>query len=134
MVRKTTGVACGFVLLCGTLAGCGAGQREAAASETAEDFLAALDRGDTAAACASLSPEAAEALAASEGRSCEASLSLQDLPGGAVEAVDVWGDRAQVRTDMDVLFLAELDSGWKIVAAGCRPQGERPYQCEVDGS
>jgi hypothetical protein len=32
-----------------------------------------------------------------------------------------------------VLFLVELDEGWKVVAAGCVPQGERPYLCEVGG-
>lgn len=134
MVRNTTIVVCGFALLCGVLAGCGTGQREVAASAAAEAFLDALDRRDAAAACTALAPEATKSLTAAEGRSCEESLASQDLPGGAVEEVAVWGDRAQVRTDADVVFLAELDSGWKIVAAGCRPQGERPYLCEVGGS
>ena len=94
----------------------------------------ALDRGDTVAACGSLAPETAEALVGSQGRACKESLGSQALSSGAVEEVVVWGDRAQVRTDADVLFLVELAEGWKVVAAGCRPQGEQPYLCEVGGS
>lgn len=132
-MRNAAAAACGLVLLCGVAAGCGTGQREAAAEAAAEDFLGALDRGDAAAACASLSPETAEELTASEGEACEEALGAQGLTGGPVGEVAVWGDRAQVRTDADVLFLAELDDGWKVVAAGCAPQGEKPYRCEVGG-
>ncbi|SDD38728.1 hypothetical protein [Glycomyces harbinensis] len=131
MVRETTGVAFGLVMLCGVSAGCGAGQRESEASAVAEDFTAALDGDDAAAACALLSPETAEALVASEGQACEASIGSLGLPGGAVAEVEVWGDRAQVSTDADVLFLVELGDGWKVAAAGCLPDGDRPYQCEV---
>jgi hypothetical protein len=133
MVRNGTGLACGLVILCGVVAGCGTGQREAAASAAAEDFLAALERDDAAAACASFAPTTVEALVASQGQACEATLGSQGLTGGSVDEVDVWGDRAQVRTDADVLFLTELDGGWKVTAAGCRPQGEQPYRCEVGG-
>ena len=33
----------------------------------------------------------------------------------------------------DTLFLTETSAGWRITAAVCRPQAERPYECEVDG-
>lgn len=95
--------------------------------------MAALGEGDAAAACASLAPETLEALVASEGRECEASLGSLELPVGPVLGVAVWGDRAQVRTDADVLFLTEFAAGWKVAAAGCRSQGDRPYRCEVSG-
>jgi hypothetical protein len=108
MASGVVGVA---VVLCAVVAGCGTtAQREAGPSGVAEEFLAALEEGDTATACAALAPEALEALVAA-----------------------VWSDRAQVRTDADVLFLTEFATGWKVAAAGCRSQGDRPYQCEVSG-
>ncbi|MEU5875058.1 hypothetical protein AB0A73_26290 [Glycomyces sp. NPDC047369] len=115
------------------VAGCGAGQRAVEAGDAADAFVTALAEGDGAAACGLLSPEAAEQLAADEGEACEAAVLALGLPTEAAGDADVWGDRAQVRTGSDVLFLAELEDGWKVVAAGCAPQGERPYECEVKG-
>ncbi|MQM28754.1 hypothetical protein [Glycomyces albidus] len=120
--------------LCGAVAGCGTGQRESDAAAAADEFLTAIGEGDGAAACAVLAPEAQEDLAASEGQPCEEAVGAQQLSSEAVDDVDVWGDRAQVRAGADVLFLVELDDGWKVAAAGCSPQGDRPYECEVSGS
>lgn len=131
MHRKTLAAACGLVVLLGAAA-CGT-DREAAASAVAAAFSDAVAAGDAAAACATLAPETVAAMGASQGESCEASLTAQALPSGAVGEVQVWGDRAQVRTDADVLFLVELEEGWKVVAAGCTPQGDLPYLCEVGG-
>ncbi|MDA1362146.1 hypothetical protein O1R50_21145 [Glycomyces luteolus] len=132
MLRKTLATACGLVVLSGAAA-CGTGQRESGASAVAEAFSSAIERGDADAACAALAPETLEAMVASEGEPCEASLTSQELPSGAVGDVAVWGDRAQVRTEGDVLFLVELEEGWKVAAAGCSPQGDLPYRCEVSG-
>ncbi|MDN3243445.1 hypothetical protein [Glycomyces tritici] len=132
MLRKTLATACGLALLSGASA-CGIDQRESGASVAAAAFSDAVAGGDAAAACAALAPETAASVAASEGEPCEASLDVRALPSGAVDEVQVWGDRAQVRTGADVLFLVELEDGWKVVAAGCEPQGERPYRCEVGG-
>lgn len=132
MFRATLATACGLVMLFGA-AGCGTGERESGAAAAAEAFSAAVGEGDAGAACEALAPETVAALVASEGAACEASLKPEELPSGAVGEVQVWGDRAQVRTDSDVLFLVELEDGWKVVAAGCEPQGERPYKCEVGG-
>jgi hypothetical protein len=115
-------------------AGCGSAEHESGPSSVAEEFSQALADGDTAAACASLAEETLEALAMSEDQGCEAALASLDLPSGQVQEAAVWGDRAQVRTDADVLFLTEFASGWKVTAAGCEAQGQRPYQCEVSGS
>lgn len=131
MMRIVSGVAGVAVALGSLLAGCGSSQREAGPSDVAEAFSAAMETGDAEAACAVLAPETLEALVASEGQACAASLGSLELEGGAVVDVAVWGDRAQVRTDADVLFLTEFASGWFVSAAGCVPQGDRPYQCEV---
>jgi hypothetical protein len=53
-------------------------------------------------------------------------------PGG-VEQVEIWSDAAQVRLTGDTLFLLRFPDGWRVSAAACRPQGEAPYQCEVQG-
>ncbi|GAA1694013.1 hypothetical protein GCM10009830_47260 [Glycomyces endophyticus] len=119
------------LVVCGAIAGCGTGGRGEAATAAADAFTSALREGDGAAACAALAPETAEDLAASEGESCEEAIGSLDLPDAAVGEIAVWSDRAQMRTADDVLFLAEFGDGWKVVAAGCRPQGERPYECEV---
>ncbi|THV29508.1 hypothetical protein [Glycomyces paridis] len=129
MLRNGVGTALGVLLLCA--AGCGTSGRESGAEAAASDFLAAVDRGDGAAACAALAPDAAEGLASSEDLPCAEAFAKADVPGGAVESVEVWGDRAQVRTGADVLFLAELDGGWKVAAAECEARGDRPHECEV---
>jgi hypothetical protein len=133
MMRNASGVA-GVAVVLLALAGCGSERREADASAVAEQFTAALAEGDVATACDALAPETSESLVFSEGQECEQSLGALRLPGGSVLEVAVWGDRAQVRTESDVLFLTEFETGWKVAAAGCRSQGERPYQCEVSGS
>jgi hypothetical protein len=132
MLRKTLATTCGLVVI-GGAAACGAGERDSGASAVAEAFSAAIASGDAAAACDALAPETVEVLSVSQGAPCEESLKPQELPSGAVSDVQVWGDRAQVRTEGDVLFLVELEDGWKVAAAGCVEQGERPYLCEVGG-
>jgi hypothetical protein len=91
--------------------------------QAASDFTAAVASGDSGRACELLTEHARE------GVDC----SSLDLRGGAVQAVEVWGDGALVRTTDDVLFLRELSSGWRVSGAGCEARGERPYSCEVGG-
>jgi hypothetical protein len=38
---------------------------------------------------------------------------------------------AQVRSDKDVLFLAQFDGSWLVVAAGCTKQPGHPYHCVI---
>ena len=33
----------------------------------------------------------------------------------------------------DTVFLATFPGGWRVVAAGCTPRGDRPYDCTVAG-
>ena len=33
----------------------------------------------------------------------------------------------------DTVFLLRFPDGWRVSAAGCTPQGEAPYDCEVQG-
>jgi hypothetical protein len=50
-----------------------------------------------------------------------------------VTGTDVYGQWAKVRLDDDTVFLAVFSDGWKVVAAGCQPQGDRPYDCTLQG-
>nr|BFE59710.1 hypothetical protein GCM10020063_042360 [Dactylosporangium thailandense] len=121
------------------LAACsGADARADAAAGTAQRLLTAVQAGDGAAACALLAPDTANEVGQSSGRSCPDVIGGVDLPGpAAVRRVEVYGQHAEVAVaapDGDgTLFLALFPGGWRVVAAGCRPQGERPYDCTVQG-
>lgn len=103
------------------------------ATQVAEQFVTAVRDGDQRAACELLDPQVKDTLESLSNRSCDQVLAAMELSGEPVTAADVWGDAAQVRTSADTLFLRQLSDGWRITGAGCRPQGERPYDCEVGG-
>jgi hypothetical protein len=131
---KTISTVVGSVLIL-TVAGCAStGDREAAASATAQRLSSAIQAGDGPAACADLAPETAAEVAQSAGKPCAEAVLDEDLPDpGDVRAVSVYGQWAQVRTSTDTLFLAVFPGGWRVVAAGCEAQGNRPYDCQVQG-
>ncbi len=83
--------------------------------------------------CALLAPTTRETLESDESSPCADAIEQVPLPGGAVEAVEVWGGDAQVRLGGDTVFLTETPSGWKVTAAACEPRGELPYDCRVEG-
>ena len=110
------------------ITGCGTDQHESAATDAASRFLSALDK--PAAACEWLAPKTKEALE-SPGETCGQALGSLQLPQGRAAGATVWSDRAQVHTDDDTLFLVELDTGWRVTAAGCRHETEEDYQCAL---
>ena len=115
-------------------AGCGDGGRRDAASTTATRLLTAVRDGDGTAACRLLAPATVTALEHSEGKPCADAILDQDLPApDAVRHVDVYGQWARVVHAGDTEFLAVFPGGWRVVAAGCQPRGDRPYQCTVEG-
>jgi hypothetical protein len=117
------------------LAGCGsAASRGQAASTVAQRLLTAVDRKDGAAACALLAPNTAAEVAQSAQTDCVEAILDQNLPRpGAVTGDDVYGQWARVRLSDDTVFLAMFASGWRVVAAGCTPRADRPYDCTVHG-
>jgi hypothetical protein len=117
------------------LTGCAAaGGRGEAADVVADRLLTAVQNEDGATACALLSPGTASEVEQSGGKACAEAILDEDLPEpGAVTATAVYGQWAQVRIGEDTVFLAVFPGGWRVVAAGCRPNGERPYDCDVQG-
>src|SRR4051794_17515926 len=67
---------------------------------------------DPEARCDLLVPATRAALEKQEGSACAEAIDSVQLPGGGVQAVEVWGGQAQVRLDGDTLFLDETSSGW----------------------
>ena len=88
---------------------------------------------DADAACALLAPDTAMELEQASG-SCGRGLTAAHLSdGGRVRDVQVYGLDAMVRLDNDTVFMARFDDGWRITAAGCVPQGDGPYDCDIRG-
>ena len=106
----------------------------AASSRAAEQFYAAIEADDGAAACALLAPQTREEIADSGQTSCSAAILDEDIPdAGAVTELRQYGTHAQIELSGDTAFLAEFDDGWKVVAAACTARGELPYDCKVKG-
>jgi hypothetical protein len=125
--------AAGVVMMGVLAAGCTgcAAAAQSTVSDAAANFAAAVAGHDGVTACAMLT-DAARRDTETFGRSCAAQLAGLPDPG-AVQQVEVWGDAAQARLAGDTLFLLQFPDGWRVSAAACTPQGEAPYQCEVQG-
>ncbi|MFJ4775681.1 hypothetical protein [Streptomyces sp. NPDC088762] len=117
------------------VAGCGASAaRLDGARAAGEGFEQALAAGNHEAACRLLAPETLGQLEQDEEKACAQALAGEELPKAeAVRATEVYGRQAMLRLDGDTLFLSHFGDGWKVVAAGCTPRGERPYQCVLKG-
>ena len=115
------------------VAGCASvGDREAAVADAAVGFLTAVQHKDGAAACAALLPSTVSALEDSAGSPCPQAIVQEDLPDpGSVRSSAVYGQWAQVHLTDDTVFLGVYRGGWRVAAAGCRSQGEQPYQCTL---
>ncbi|MFJ9078804.1 hypothetical protein ACIRO3_26720 [Streptomyces sp. NPDC102278] len=117
------------------LVGCGApAVRVEGAQAASRGFEQALAARDFVTACDLTAPETRAALEEGEKQRCSKALAGQGLPvSHAMAGVEVYGRQAMVRLDSDTLFLSQFEGGWKVVAAGCRPRGDKPYRCTVKG-
>ncbi|HEU4350162.1 MAG TPA: hypothetical protein VFR35_20475, partial [Actinoplanes sp.] len=110
-------------------------ERGDAAAGVALGMLTAVDSADGTAACAVLAPDTLAELEQSAGEPCAQAILREGLPGpGRLERTEVYGQWAQVRLTGDTVFLAAFPGGWRVVAAGCTPRGDRPYDCVLAGS
>lgn len=115
------------------LAGC-TGLSEDTVGSTAQAWAAAIQDRDGSAACSLLAPATRSELEQSEHRSCPQAVLHVRLPDPErLDSAQQWGNSGFVVFDADTLFLGRFEDGWKVTAAGCRPQPERPYDCQLQG-
>jgi hypothetical protein len=110
------------------LAGC-AGMERPDVERVATDFAT----GGPAIRCQLLAPAALAALERAESAPCVAVVGDLAPPGGEVRQTAVWGGEAQVHLAGDTVFLTRTGAGWKVIAAGCTPNGDLPYECRLEG-
>jgi len=108
------------------------GQRSAVVNE-ATQFVTAVDQHDGKKACEALTDNAKSSASGATDTPCEKAVLNVKEDATSIHAVQVWGDSAQVKIGTDVLFLRRLHAGWRVNAAGCKPQPHAAYQCDVEG-
>jgi hypothetical protein len=122
-VRAAVVVAAALVL-------CGCADLE---QQQVEQVASAFVSADPSARCQMLAPATVASVEAQSGRPCAQATAQLELPQGAVQSSTVWGDQAQVHLVGDTVFLTKTGNGWKVTAAGCRPRGDAPYACRMEG-
>jgi len=132
VVHRLVGAPAGL-LLAVLLPACSAAVPDGDPARTAaEAFYTAVARGDGAAACALLAPEALSSLEQSTDQPCEQALPDEQLPFSPVRRVQVYGQAAFVELDDDTAFLGRFPDGWRVTAAGCQERPDRPYDCQLE--
>jgi ABC-type Fe3+-hydroxamate transport system substrate-binding protein len=131
--RRFAGVLSALAVL---LSGCASvGDRADSAQSTAVRFLRDVADGAGDAACTALAPNTLAELEKSEQKPCREAILGEDLPApGEAGKTLVYGQWAQVKLTGDTVFLATFPGGWRVIAAGCTPRGDRPYDCTLQGS
>jgi hypothetical protein len=116
---------------CALLAGCG-GTQDAAVAEASTSLLEAVDQGDGAAACALLAPAVRTEIEDTSGTSCDRAILDEPLSGATGPArVEVFDLSAQAVIGSETLFLSRFDGDWLVIAAGCTPVPDKPYDCSI---
>jgi hypothetical protein len=118
----------------GGLSSCGDGQ-DGAVTRTADSYAKALADQDGAAACSVLAPPTRSELEESSGQSCaKAVLDEAKTDLGSLQQVRAYGTMAEASFAGDTVFLTRYQSGWRVLAAACRPpSGAGAYDCDVQG-
>jgi hypothetical protein len=115
------------------LTACSTSPKRVGAIAVARSFVAAVSKHDGGAACDLLTDDARDAVTGATDASCADAVVNVKEQGSDVGRVAVWGDSAQVHIGSDVVFLLRERDGWQVSAAGCTPQTDAPYKCDVDG-
>ena len=118
-------------------AGCGTGRDERSIGAVTDRFYEALRAHAGTRACNQLSKGASDALESASGQACEQAITDLTLPGVGAARSAVYEDSGRVEvagaSRGETVFLDRTSRGWRISAAGCRPQGDGPYDCELEG-
>ena len=124
-------------LVAALLAGCGTSDDRAQARAAVERFQSALQHGEPGAACAQLTPAAAEQLTSQAGEPCARAVGELDVSPAPVAAAEVFVTSAKVDLQGgESAFLEREPAGWKLSAVGCEPQegkpADQPFRCELE--
>jgi hypothetical protein len=80
-----------------------------------------------------LSEETVSEVEKSEKTPCRQGILAEDVSPAPVVAVHVYMHSAQAKLrGGEAVFLDLTPQGWKVTAAGCKPQPGKPYQCELE--
>ena len=119
--------------LCTAAAGCGRDSDERDARRAAETLYAAVAKKQGRTACATLTPAAAHALEQQEREPCAQAVTSVQLSGSRASRVRVYETSAAVSFEGgETAFLDHTDEGWRVSAAGCKPMGQEPADCELE--
>jgi hypothetical protein len=126
-----------LVALAAALAGCGQSDDRDEVRAVSERFFAAVQGGDGAAACEQLSEDARKTLESEEEQPCAEAVSALQIDGGELGAVEVYLTNAKVDLGSgESAFLSLTAEGWRLTAAGCRPEegdpSDVPMDCELE--
>lgn len=123
--------------VCLAAAGCGTAADDRQVGAVTDRFYEALRAHRGSDACDQLSKAVVDSLESASGSSCEQAVGKLDLPGTGSAGTTVYLDsaRAEVRGagGKQAVFLDRTTRGWRISAAGCKPKGDAPYDCELEG-
>jgi hypothetical protein len=133
---KTAAAGVALVLGCSCV-GCGGGGARGEVRLVSARFVRALAADDGVAACATLSRQARAHLENEEAKSCGQAITGLGLRPSAVRRVQVYLTSAKADlADGDSVFLSNGSDGWRLDAAGCKPEGgkpaDRPYDCALE--
>jgi hypothetical protein len=116
--------------------GCAGRDDRAQVRATTERFYAAVGHRDGAQACAELGEDTVKQIEQQEKSRCAEAVVKLKLAGARIRAVRVFLTSAKVDlAGGESAYLDETESGWKLSAVGCKPQGkprDRPFDCEVE--
>lgn len=138
---RRAGARLGLPLLALGLAGCGLPADEQAAASAALTFVFRATT-DPQTACDDLAPRTAQEVERGAVEPCPEALADEGIPSStSISRTVVSGSSAIVHLEdpSQVVFLSRFDSGWKIVAAGCRKDSPdatddaTPYTCRISG-
>jgi hypothetical protein len=119
--------------LVGAAVGCGTDGEERDARHAAEKLYTAVADKHGGAACATLTPAAAHALEQQEREPCSRAVTSVQLSGSRASRVRVYETSAAVSFEGgETAFLDHTDEGWRVSAAGCKPMGQKPADCELE--
>lgn len=131
-VARALAAAC---LLTAAVSGCGAGGDDESAGNVAEGFYSAVAAKQGSAACSQLSESTVSELEKEEMAPCDKAVEELKLTGSRVARSVVFVTSALVELKGgDYVFLEKTSEGWKVSAAGCKPEPgeEQPADCEVE--